>query len=239
MKKITEPCRSIVVVLETDVLVVGSGPRGLAAALAAARAGARTALVDRHGCFGGNITQVGVEGFAWYRHEKTVDCEGIGIEFETRAKTMGAAMPKCSSGWPMFWSRRPASRPCCTASASLPSWKMASFGGSLPKARQSARLSSPSGSSMRPATDISSCRQRDATGTCPIGRWCPGVSATSSSPGAASAVTMYRMRRPAIWCAAPSAARVRAISLHRDESFDQLDIGAIHKELARQGARFQ
>jgi hypothetical protein len=85
------------VVLETEVLVVGSGPGGLAAALAAARAGAATALVDRNGCFGGNITQVGVEGFAWYRHEHTVDCEGIGIELEQRATAMGAAMPEPQS----------------------------------------------------------------------------------------------------------------------------------------------
>ncbi len=84
-------------ILETDVLVVGSGPGGLAAALASARAGARTALIDRNGCFGGNITQVGVEGFAWYRHEQTVDCEGIGIEFEQRAKAMGAASPEPQS----------------------------------------------------------------------------------------------------------------------------------------------
>src|ERR1700684_3467465 len=91
MKTIVEPARSVDVVLETEVLVVGSGPGGLAAALSSARAGARTALIDRTGCFGGNITQVGVEGFAWYRHEHTVDCEGIGIEFETRATAMGAA----------------------------------------------------------------------------------------------------------------------------------------------------
>jgi ribulose 1,5-bisphosphate synthetase/thiazole synthase len=97
MKKIAEPARSVDVIHETDVLVVGSGPGGLAAALAAARAGARTALIDRNGCFGGNITQVGVEGFAWYRHEHTVDCEGIGIEFEERAKAMGAAMPEPQS----------------------------------------------------------------------------------------------------------------------------------------------
>jgi hypothetical protein len=97
MKKILEVPRSVDVVLETDVLVVGSGPGGLAAALASARAGARTALIDRNGCFGGNITQVGVEGFAWYRHEQTVDCEGIGIEFEERAKAMGAAMPEPQS----------------------------------------------------------------------------------------------------------------------------------------------
>jgi len=97
MTTIVEPGRSVEVILETDVLVVGSGPGGLAAALAAARAGARTALIDRNGCFGGNITQVGVEGFAWYRHEHTVDCEGIGIELEQRAKAMGAAMPEPQS----------------------------------------------------------------------------------------------------------------------------------------------
>ena len=97
MTQILEPARAIDVIVETDVLVVGSGPGGLAAALAAARAGVKTVLVERYGCLGGNITQVGVEGFAWYRHEKTVDSEGIGPEFERRAKAMGAAMPEPQS----------------------------------------------------------------------------------------------------------------------------------------------
>ena len=98
MKQINEVARTVDVVLETDVLIVGSGPGGLAAALAASRAGAETALIDRNGCFGGNLTHVGVEGIAWYRHEKTVDCEGIGIEFEQRAKAMGAARPPVIGG---------------------------------------------------------------------------------------------------------------------------------------------
>src|SRR6202044_2815456 len=97
MKKINEAAKATDVVLETDVLVVGSGPGGLPASLAAARAGVSTALIDRNGCLGGNLPQVGVEGFAWYRHEHTVDCEGIGIEFEERAKAMGAAMPEPQS----------------------------------------------------------------------------------------------------------------------------------------------
>jgi hypothetical protein len=93
MKTIREPARSVPVLAETDVLVVGSGPGGLAAALSAAREGAQTTLVDRYGCFGGVISQVGVEGISWYRHEGTTDVEGIGIEFERRAREMGGTRP--------------------------------------------------------------------------------------------------------------------------------------------------
>lgn len=94
---ILEPARHVPVIRRTEVLVVGSGPGGLAAALAAARAGVEVTMVERFGCYGGNITVVGVEGLAWYRHEQTVEANGIGREFEERAKAMGAAVPESQS----------------------------------------------------------------------------------------------------------------------------------------------
>ncbi|MBW1866078.1 MAG: FAD-dependent oxidoreductase [Deltaproteobacteria bacterium] len=97
MKQIREDARKIPVLAETDVLVVGGGPGGLAASLAAAREGVRTVLLERYGCFGGNITQAGVESIAWYRHEGTRDIQGIGIEFEQLAKQMGATGPEPQS----------------------------------------------------------------------------------------------------------------------------------------------
>jgi flavin-dependent dehydrogenase len=94
---IYEPARAVDVVHRVPVLVVGGGPSGLAAAIAAARAGAEVSLLERFGCFGGNLTVVGVEGLAWYRHEATVEAGGIGREFEERARAMGAATPDSQS----------------------------------------------------------------------------------------------------------------------------------------------
>jgi hypothetical protein len=59
-----EPARATPVFAEVDVLVVGGGPAGLAAAVSAARLGAQTLLLERHGFLGGMGTAGGVTNFA-------------------------------------------------------------------------------------------------------------------------------------------------------------------------------
>ncbi len=53
MRTYTEPAREIPVFEECDVLVIGGGPAGTAAAISASRAGARTCLVERYNHLGG------------------------------------------------------------------------------------------------------------------------------------------------------------------------------------------
>ncbi len=55
-RTVLEPARNIEVCREADVVVVGGGPGGIASALAAARSGAATVLVERYGHLGGMST---------------------------------------------------------------------------------------------------------------------------------------------------------------------------------------
>jgi len=52
-RTVTEPQKQIPVLAETDVLVIGGGPAGAAAAIAASRGGAETYLVERYNHLGG------------------------------------------------------------------------------------------------------------------------------------------------------------------------------------------
>lgn len=55
-KTVPEPARETPLYAQCDVLVIGGGPAGTAAAVAAAREGAEVILVERYGCLGGLST---------------------------------------------------------------------------------------------------------------------------------------------------------------------------------------
>jgi 2-polyprenyl-6-methoxyphenol hydroxylase-like FAD-dependent oxidoreductase len=55
-KTVREPARDVAVCREADVLVVGGGPAGIGAAVAAARNGADTVLIERYNHLGGMLT---------------------------------------------------------------------------------------------------------------------------------------------------------------------------------------
>ena len=63
MTVIIEPARETKVVAETEVLILGGGPAGIAAATAAARTGARTLLLEKYGFLGGMGTAAMVTNF--------------------------------------------------------------------------------------------------------------------------------------------------------------------------------
>lgn len=92
--KVYEPAREISVFHQTDVVVVGGGPAGFSAAVAAARAGAKAALVERYGSLGGLFTNGLVlimlctsrrEDGRWRLVQG-----GLVTEFADRARALGA-----------------------------------------------------------------------------------------------------------------------------------------------------
>jgi hypothetical protein len=94
MRTIREPARQIVVVDEADVLVVGGGPAGMVAAIAAGRNGVRTLVVERYGFLGGMATN-GLVGpvlgiYHLYTGERIVG--GIPWEMLRRMEKLGGAL---------------------------------------------------------------------------------------------------------------------------------------------------
>lgn len=90
-KTVPELKRDIPVCDEVDVLVCGGGPAGFSAALAAARSGAKTLLVEQTNCLGGIATAGGHNHVclytAWGTRTKVVG--GIPREFCDRTSELG------------------------------------------------------------------------------------------------------------------------------------------------------
>ncbi len=93
VRTISRPAREVPVAIETEVLVCGGGPAGTAAAVAAARQGARVTLIERYNHLGGLATGGLVLVLPHFvDHERQV-IGGIGLETRTSLlECRGAAM---------------------------------------------------------------------------------------------------------------------------------------------------
>ena len=91
--QVIQPQRSLPILHKTDVLVVGGGPAGVAAAVAARRAGADVTIVERYGHFGGLWTGGLVLLIIGHiiKGGKQV-CQGIGEEMMRRLDKMDGAI---------------------------------------------------------------------------------------------------------------------------------------------------
>ncbi|MDM0019837.1 FAD-dependent oxidoreductase [Variovorax saccharolyticus] len=90
---VVEPQRTLPVFGDYDVVVVGGGPAGIAAAGSASRHGARTLLVERYGFLGGMGTAGGVTNFAGLygkrEGEMTLLVRGVADELLARIDALG------------------------------------------------------------------------------------------------------------------------------------------------------
>jgi len=93
MRTYSEPAHEIPVAREADVVVVGGGPAGLAAAIASARSGAATVLVEQFGYLGGTATASLMACINGFRNQVEPDftqvVRGIAEEIVLRLKALG------------------------------------------------------------------------------------------------------------------------------------------------------
>jgi len=91
MNTVTEPAREVPVASDCDVIVCGGGPAGFVAAVAAARAGARTLLIERYGFLGGTATAGMMVEFGSIHDGARVIVGGVAHEFLHRMDEFGGA----------------------------------------------------------------------------------------------------------------------------------------------------
>jgi ribulose 1,5-bisphosphate synthetase/thiazole synthase len=86
--KYREPAKDIPIAGEFDVIVSGGGPAGISAAIEAGRSGAKTLLLEVHGCLGGVWTS-GLLSWILDNQNKM----GLMDEIRKRLTAMGAQCP--------------------------------------------------------------------------------------------------------------------------------------------------
>ena len=74
-----------------DVIVAGGGASGLIAAVSAARAGARTAVIERSGCLGGTATYGMVAQWLGFYNRETRVVGGLAYELAGRVIAAGGS----------------------------------------------------------------------------------------------------------------------------------------------------
>ena len=90
MKYIIEKEKKLPVIATPDVLVVGAGPAGVVTAIAAARKGAHTMLIEQYGFVGGNLTAAEINPmFTFHDIEGRQIINGVAGEFVRRMVDQG------------------------------------------------------------------------------------------------------------------------------------------------------
>ena len=96
MKHYLEPSKEIPVFGEYDVIVVGGGCAGFTAAVASARTGAKTLIIEQFPFFGGTATASLMATIVGIRNQVKPDdlqvCKGIGQELILNMIEKGGAM---------------------------------------------------------------------------------------------------------------------------------------------------
>ena len=90
--------KNVPVLAKTEVLVVGSGTAGISAAVASARVGAKTMIVERYGCLGGALAVSNVSSYSFSVNRFPEVLSGIPLEIDQRCRAYGASSPDYRGG---------------------------------------------------------------------------------------------------------------------------------------------